>query len=224
MLAVIERFQIHTATPQALSQQTVDFAYVKRFPFYLGVTLVTFSFYWLFLILGFPFVTIYANHVLLATFVTMAGLFSGGFGLILVAKISGKGVGTNTPRTWFIVNAIVAVGVAFSVAIVSAYGPLPRTPRTTVVLTSCSGDPKVCTVALSNVESADDQTTSNCSLTFGGTTHSATSTVQTIKAGGPEVLVTCTASAATAPCCYQVSGQIQTAGGETILFDFPVIA
>ena len=197
---------------------------MKQFPFYLGVTLITFSAYWLFLILGFPFVTIYANHVLLATFLTMTGLFSGGFGLILVAKISGKGVGTNTRRTWLIIWATVAVGVVFSASIVSAYGPLPRTPRTAAVLTSCSEDPKVCTVTLSNTGSADDETTSNCSLTFGGTTHSATSTVQTIKAGGAEILVTCTASAATAPCCYQVSGQIQTAGGETILFDFPVIA
>jgi len=181
---------------------------MKQLPFYLGVTLITFSAYWLFLILGFPFVTIYANHVLLATFLTVTGLFSGGFGLILVAKISGKGVGTNTPRTWLIVWAIVAIGVVFSLAIVSAYGPLPRTPRTAAVLTSCSEDPKVCTVTLSNTGSADDETTSNCSLTFGGTTHSATSTVQTIKAGGAEILVTCTASAATAPCCYQVSGQI----------------
>jgi len=191
---------------------------MKRFPFYLGVTLNTFSASWLFLILGFPFVTIYANHVLLATFLTVAGLFSGGFGLMLVANISGKGVGTNTPRTWLIVSAIVAVGVIFSGAIVFAYGPLPRTPHPFAVLTSCSGDPKVCTVALSNVGSADDQTTSNCSLTFGGTTHSATSTVQTIKAGGPEVLVTCTASAGTALPGSKVSGWISLASGAVILF------
>src|SRR2546427_5141536 len=127
---LIEGIQIHTRSPQALRQRAVDFDYsMKRFPFYLGVTLITFSASWLFLILGFPFVTIYANPLLLATFLTVAGLFSGGFGLILVAKMSGKGVGANTPRTWLIVSAIVAVGVIFSGAIVFAYGPLPRTPH-----------------------------------------------------------------------------------------------
>ena len=123
------RFQIHTATPQALSQLAVDFDYVKRFPFYLGVILITFSASWLFLIGGFPFVTIRANPVLLASFLTVAGLFSGGFGLILVASISRKGVGTNTPRTLLIVCAIVVVGVVFSVAIISAYGSPPAGPK-----------------------------------------------------------------------------------------------
>src|SRR5437870_4566843 len=196
---------------------------MKRFPFYLGVTLNTFSASWLFLILGFPFVTIYANHVLLATFLTVAGLFSGGFGLMLVANISGKGVGTNTPRTWLIVSAIVAVGVILSLPFISFSYPFVGTGSATsaqvsALLTSCSGDPETCTFTLYNTGTADARTTSNCSLTFGGTTHTATSTVQTIKAVAPAVLVTCTASAGTAPPGSKVSGWISLASGAVILF------
>jgi len=162
-----------------------------------------------------------ANPLYSPPFLTVRGLFSGGLGLILVAKISGKGAGTNTTRMWLIVWAIVAVGVVSSAAIVSAYGPLPRTPQTAAVLTSCSGDPEVCNLSLSNTGLGDDETTSNCSLTFGGTTHPATSTVQTIKAGGPAALVTCTASAGTPPPGSQISGLIYMANGGTVVFQFP---
>ena len=193
---------------------------MKRLPFYLGVTLITFSAYWLFLILRFPFVTIYANHVLLATFLTVAGLFSVGFGLILEARISGKVAGPSTPRTWLIVCTIAAVGIIFSVAIISAYGSPPGWPEVAAVLTSCSGDPEACTMALSNVGLADGETTSNCSLTFGGTTHSAISTVQTIKAGAA-ALVTCTASAGTAPSGSQISGLIYMVNGGSVVFQYP---
>jgi len=198
---------------------------MERFPFYLGVALVTFSASWLFLIvvLGFPFVTIYANHVLLATFLTLAGLFSGGLGLILVANMSGKGVGRNTLRTWLIVCTIASVGVGLSIAITF---PNPffvgtgssATAQVSALLTSCSGDPETCTFTLYNTGTADAKTTSNCSLTFGGTTHIATSTVQTIKAVAPAVLVTCTASAGTTPLGSQVSGFITLTNGAEIMF------
>src|SRR2546430_8315215 len=104
---------------------------MKRFPFYLGITLVTFSVSFLFLSLvqGPAIETIRANPVALATFLTVAGLFSGGFGLILVANISRKGVGTNTPRTWLIVSTIAAVGVVFSAAIISFSYPFVGTGR-----------------------------------------------------------------------------------------------
>jgi len=198
---------------------------MKRFPFYLGVTLVAFSVSFLFLSLvqGPAIETIRANPVALATFLTVAGLFSGGFGLILVANISRKGVGTNTPRTWLIVSTIAAVGVVFSAAIISFSYPFVGTgsaasAQVSALLTSCSGDPETCTFTLYDTGTADAKTTSNCSLTFGGTTHPATSTVQTIKAVAPAVLVTCTASAGTAPPGSKVSGWISLASGAVILF------
>ena len=105
---------------------------MKRFPFYLGVTLVAFSVSFLFLSLvqGPAIETIRANPVALATFLTVAGLFSGGFGLILVANISGKGVGTNTPRIWLIVSIITAVGVILSLLIISFSYPFVGTGST----------------------------------------------------------------------------------------------
>ena len=202
---------------------------MRRFLFYLGITLITFSVSFLSLLMvqpGFANEAIRANPVSLATILTVALLFSGGFGLILVAKISRNGVITNTPRTRHIIWTVAAIGVVVSVALnfyafTGIIVPPSGGPQVSAILTSCSGDPEACTLSLQNIGTADGETTSNCTLTFGGTTHSATSTVQTIKAGGPSVLVRCTASAGTAPPGSQISGSISMANGGTVLFQFP---
>jgi hypothetical protein len=46
--------------------------------------------------------------------------------------------------------------------------------------------------------------------------------VQTIKPDGPTVLVTCTASAGTAPPGSKISGLIHMANGGTVVFQFPL--
>ncbi len=82
---------------------------------------------------------------------------------------------------------------------------------------SCSGNPEVCTLGLQNMGSADTATTSTCSLTFGGTTHTAKSTLATIKAG-QSVTVICTASGGTAPRGSQISGSIIISSGAEVDF------
>jgi len=199
---------------------------MRRFLFYLGVTFITFSVSFLSFLMvqpGFAYEAISVNPVSLATILTAALLFSGGFGLILVAKISRNGVITNTPRTRHIIWTVAAIGVVISVAInFFAFTGVRSVPdhgaMVSAILTSCSGDPEACTLSLQNIGTADGETTSNCILTFGGTTRAAISTVQTIKAGGPAALVTCTASAGTATLGSQVSGSITLTSGAVILF------
>jgi len=99
----------------------------------------------------------------------------------------------------------------------------PHAAAVSAISASCSGDPETCALTLRNTGSADGETTSNCSLTFGGTTHPATSTVQTIKADGPPVLITCTASTGNAAPGSDISGLINMANGGTVVFQFPAI-
>ena len=94
---------------------------MKRFLFYLGVQLITFSVPFLFLLMlqpGFAYEAFDANPVTLATIVTVALLFTGGFGVTLVAKTARKGVVTNTPGTWLIVGTIATIGVLLSFDII----------------------------------------------------------------------------------------------------------
>ncbi len=130
------------------------------------------------------------------------------------------------PKRWLIAFAIVVVGVLISFAVYFyAFSYVETSPghaaQVSTISASCSGDPETCALTLRNTGSADGETTSNCSLTFGGTTHTATSTVQTIKPDGPTVLVTCTASAGTAPPGSKISGLIHMANGATVVFQFP---
>src|SRR5207245_7654704 len=85
------------------------------------------------------------------------------------------------------------------------------------IVSSCSGDPEVCTLTLHNAGNADTSTTSTCSLTSSGTNHTAKSTLATIKAG-ESVTVTCTASSGTAPNGSQVSGSVIIATGAEVVF------
>ncbi len=94
---------------------------MKRFLFYLGVWLVTISVPLLFLLMlqpGFAYGAIHANPATLATIVTAALLFTGGFGVTLVAKTARKEVVTNTPGTWLIIGIVASIGILLSFDII----------------------------------------------------------------------------------------------------------
>ncbi len=126
-------------------------------------------------------------------------------------------------RWWLVFGALAAIPGILSISFYlnSSFYYFSSYPGPTALVSadvvSCSGNPEVCALRLQNTGSADAATTSTCSLTFGGTTHAAKSTLATIKVG-KSVTVTCTASGGTTPPGSQISGSIIISSGAEVDF------